>query len=112
MNTHAPSPYSGEGVYDWLRNREPRWASLAIIHRLDKETSGVMVFAKTALANRSLTQQFTERTVGKSYLFATDRPMKQKSFTARSVLVRTGSKYTSRPIHAGGELAETEFKFL
>src|SRR5207248_2994213 len=57
-------------------------------------------------------QQFTERTVGKSYLFATDRPMKQKSFTARSVLVRTGSKYTSRPIHAGGELAETEFKFL
>jgi len=40
MNTHAPSPYAGEGIYDWLRNREPRWARLAIIHRLDKETSG------------------------------------------------------------------------
>jgi len=22
-NTHAPSPYAGEGVYDWLRHREP-----------------------------------------------------------------------------------------
>ena len=23
-NTHAPSPYAGEGVYEWLRHREPR----------------------------------------------------------------------------------------
>jgi 23S rRNA-/tRNA-specific pseudouridylate synthase len=35
-NTHAPSPYAGEGVYEWLRHREPRWAELAILHRLDK----------------------------------------------------------------------------
>ena len=62
-NTHAPSPYAGEGIYDWLRHREPRWASLAIIHRLDKETSGVMVFGKTPLANRSLTEQFAGREV-------------------------------------------------
>jgi hypothetical protein len=40
-NTHAPSPFAGEGIYDWLRHRDRRWASLAIIHRLDKETSGV-----------------------------------------------------------------------
>src|SRR5579885_2496420 len=43
LNTHAPSPYAGEGLYDWLRHREPRWENLAIVHRLDKETSGVMV---------------------------------------------------------------------
>src|SRR5438046_9266497 len=67
MNTHAPSPYAGEGIYDWLRNREARWANLAIIHRLDKETSGVMVFAKTTLGNRSFAQQFNERTVAKSH---------------------------------------------
>src|SRR5437899_12710529 len=65
MNTHAPGPFAGEGFYDWLRHREPRWASLAIIHRLDKETSGVMVFGKTALANRLLTEQFTQRVVQK-----------------------------------------------
>jgi 23S rRNA-/tRNA-specific pseudouridylate synthase len=60
-NTHGPGPYAGEGVYDWLRAREPRWATLAIIHRLDKETSGILVFGKTSLANKSLTEQFTER---------------------------------------------------
>src|SRR6185503_3537307 len=74
-NTHAPSPYAGEGIYDWLKNREARWASLAIIHRLDKETSGVMVFGKTPLANRSLTEQFTQRGVRKKYLLLTDRPV-------------------------------------
>ena len=76
LNTHAPSPYAGEGIYDWLRHREARWAKLAIIQRLDKETSGVMVFAKTPLANRSLTGQFTERSVRKKYLLLTDRPVR------------------------------------
>src|SRR5438093_12528428 len=82
MNTHAPSPYAGEGIYDWLRHREPRWANLAIIHRLDKETSGVIVFGKTSLANRSLTRQFTSREVHKKYLLITDRAMNQNEFTA------------------------------
>ena len=53
-NTHSPAPFAGEGVYEWLRDREPRWSRLSIIHRLDKETSGIMVFGKTAAANRSL----------------------------------------------------------
>src|SRR5437762_4778346 len=43
-------------LYEWLRHREPRWASLAIIHRLDKDTSGLILFSKTPLANRSLTR--------------------------------------------------------
>ena len=109
LNTHAPSPYAGEGIYDWLRHREARWARLAIIHRLDKETSGVMVFAKTPLANRSLTAQFTARSVHKKYLVLTDRPVHQREFTIRSSLVRAGERYVSRPIHRGAETAETRF---
>ena len=110
LNTHAPSPYAGEGLYDWLRHREVRWARLAIIHRLDKESSGVMVFAKTPLANRSLTAQFTARSVRKKYLLVTDRPVRQSPFTVKSALVRVGERYLSRPIHKGGETAETVFR--
>ncbi len=105
-NTHAPSPFAGEGIYDWLRHREPRWASLAIIHRLDKETSGVLVFGKTPLANKSLTEQFTTRAVRKKYLLLTDREVPKKEFTAKAALTRVGEKYASRP---GGEIAETRF---
>lgn len=105
-NTHAPSPHAGEGIYDWLRHREPRWASLAILHRLDKETSGILVFGKTALANKSLTEQFTSRGIQKKYLLLTDRPLPQKRLTVKSTLLRIGEKYASRP---GGEPAETDF---
>ena len=105
-NTHAPSPYAGEGIYDWLKHREPRWASLAILHRLDKETSGVLVFGKTPRANKSLTEQFTERCVHKKYLLLTDREVPPKEFTVKTSLVRIGEKYESR---ADGEIAETKF---
>jgi len=108
-NTHAPSPYAGEGIYEWLKHREPRWASLAIIHRLDKETSGALVFGKTARANKSLTEQFTNHTIQKKYLLLTDRPVKPGGQKLKSSLVRVGEKYASRPIHAGAEIAETHF---
>jgi 23S rRNA (cytosine1962-C5)-methyltransferase len=108
-NTHAPSPFAGEGLYEWLKNREPRWAPLAIIHRLDKETSGVLVFGKTPAANKSLTEQFTARAVHKKYLLLTDREVSKKEFTAKSKLIRVGEKYASRP---GGEIAETQFTLL
>jgi 23S rRNA (cytosine1962-C5)-methyltransferase len=109
-NTHAPGPHAGEGIYDWLRHREPRWATLAILHRLDKETSGVLVFGKTPVANKSLTQQFTEHRVRKKYLLLTDRPAPKREFTIKTALVRVGEKYVSRPPHAGAEIAETKFR--
>ena len=106
-NTHAPAPFAGEGIYDWLRHREPRWSTLAILHRLDKETSGVLVFGKTPLANQSLMEQFTARRVHKKYLLLTDRTGPQTEFTAKSKLIRVGEKYASG---ASGEMAETRFR--
>jgi 23S rRNA (cytosine1962-C5)-methyltransferase len=108
-NTHAPSPYAGEGIYDWLKHREPRWANLAIIHRLDKETSGVMVFGKTPLANRSLTEQFAGRAVQKKYLLLTDRAPKQSKFAIKSKIGRAGERYVSG---THGDEAETNFQVV
>lgn len=39
-----------------------------LVHRLDKDTSGVMVVAKTAVAHQSFLKQFKDRTVDKKYL--------------------------------------------
>jgi 23S rRNA (cytosine1962-C5)-methyltransferase len=108
-NTHSPAPFAGEGLYEWLKNRDPRWSDLAIIHRLDKETSGLMVFGKIAAANRSLTRQFDERRVQKKYILLTDRRPAFRELRACSAIVRAGAKYVSRPPHAGASLAETVF---
>ncbi len=112
LNTHAPGPHAGEGIYDWLRHREPRWARLAIIHRLDKETSGVLVFAKTDRANRSLTRQFAGHAVRKRYLLVTDRAVPRESFVVRSVIARQGDRYRAVAAAARGEPAETRFRVL
>jgi len=42
-----------------------------IVHRLDKDTSGLIVVAKTDAAHRSLTRQLKERSVRKTYLALT-----------------------------------------
>jgi 23S rRNA (cytosine1962-C5)-methyltransferase len=112
MNTHAPSPFAGEGIYDWLRHREPRCAALAIIHRLDKETSGVLLFSKSPSANRSLTEQFARHLVRKKYVLLTDRPAPEGASTIVSFLSRIGDKYVSRPASSGTQRAETRFRSL
>lgn len=108
LNTHSPSPFAGEGIYEWLRNRAPRWASLAIIHRLDKVTAGLIVFAKTKVANQSLTQQFSERSVRKRYVFLTTEHPAEKEFVVRSGILREGERYVRS---ANGEPAETRFNY-
>lgn len=111
-NTHSPSLYAGEGIYEWLRNREPRWASLAIIHRLDKETSGVLVFSKTKEANRSLTQQFEAGDIHKEYTLQTCGKPPQGRFGIKSHLKRIGERYASERGGLSGADAETEFEVI
>jgi RluA family pseudouridine synthase len=52
-----------------------------VVHRLDRETSGVMVFARTANAHRELCIQFERRQAHKSYhaLIIGDPPWNEKS---------------------------------
>ncbi len=50
---------------DWLTEQKgPVW----VVHRLDRETSGVMCFARNEAAHRHLSLQFSGREVGKTYL--------------------------------------------
>jgi RluA family pseudouridine synthase len=44
---------------------------LYVLHRLDKEVSGVIILAKDAITHRSLSEQFAKRTIGKRYLALT-----------------------------------------
>jgi 23S rRNA (cytosine1962-C5)-methyltransferase len=71
-----------------------------------------MVFAKSPLANRSLTAQFTDHSVRKKYLLLTDRPVPERQIKVESTVVRVGERYVSRPLHAGGQRAETHFRLI
>ncbi len=51
-----------------MKRRFGPGASLGVVHRLDKETSGLVVFARSLAAKRALKQQFRFHTVARRYL--------------------------------------------
>jgi 23S rRNA pseudouridine1911/1915/1917 synthase len=77
MTVHPSPGHPGGTLVDAMLARFPELAAMAepggvmrpgIVHRLDKDTSGVMVVARTPFARMELARQFKERTVSKIYL--------------------------------------------
>jgi len=56
------------GVIEQLRMARPQAKFLELVHRLDRETSGILLVAKKRSALKSLQDQFRERETGKTYL--------------------------------------------
>lgn len=56
------------GVIEQLRSARPDARFLELVHRLDRETSGILLVAKKRSALTALQDQFRERETGKTYL--------------------------------------------
>ncbi|HYE71487.1 MAG TPA: RluA family pseudouridine synthase [Aquabacterium sp.] len=56
------------GVIEQLRQARPQAKFLELVHRLDRETSGILLVAKKRSALTRLQDQFRERETGKTYL--------------------------------------------
>jgi len=56
------------GVIEQLRQARPAAKFLELVHRLDRETSGILLVAKKRSALTRLQDQFRERETGKTYL--------------------------------------------
>jgi 23S rRNA pseudouridine955/2504/2580 synthase len=56
------------GVIEQLRMARPRAPFLELVHRLDRETSGILLVAKKRSSLKKLQDQFRERETGKVYL--------------------------------------------
>ncbi len=66
-------------AYDWARNH--CGVEVFMVHRLDMETSGLLVIAKNEAVQKTLQQQFSERTVQKRYVAILDGEISQHSGT-------------------------------
>jgi 23S rRNA pseudouridine1911/1915/1917 synthase len=77
---------------------------LGIVHRIDKDTSGLLVFTRTLLAKRHLTQQFRFHTVERVYLAIAQGRVEQSTFRSRLVQDRgDGLRGSTHDIRAGQE---------
>jgi len=73
-------------LWDYLRAQRPPRRPL-IVHRLDRETSGLLVFAKSVAAKHALQAQFEARRVERIYLAIVDGVLSRDEGTIESRLV-------------------------
>jgi 23S rRNA pseudouridine1911/1915/1917 synthase len=84
-----------------------------IVHRLDKETSGVLVVARTDQAHQALAAQFQKREVEKIYLALVHGKMKQPQGRITTPITRDPVRRTRMTSKlASGRAALTEYRVL
>lgn len=83
---------------------------LFIVHRLDADTSGVMVIAKTARMHRHLSLQFQNHEVRKTYLGLIEGKPVQSDFTIDKPIEQAGSG--KMRIHPKGKAAVTHISVI
>lgn len=107
-------PGKGPHLADCLLARvEAAFPGALLVHRLDRDTSGVMVFAATPHAQRHLGLQFEKRQVKKSYVARVAGRLEPKAGTVDLPLI---VDWPNRPrqmvCHETGKPAQTDWKVL
>ncbi|MBI5954421.1 MAG: RluA family pseudouridine synthase [Chloroflexi bacterium] len=92
---------------------EEDFSKIWIIHRIDKITSGVVIFALTADAHRSLNIQFEKHQVDKKYhAIVNGSPKWDEKVTKFPLRVNVGHKHRTMVDNKSGVKSETHFKVL
>lgn len=107
-------PGRGEHLADCLLSRvQVAFPTALLVHRLDRDTSGVMVFGQTPHAQRNLSMQFEKRTTKKTYVARVDGHLDPKTGTVDLPLI---VDWPNRPLqmvdHENGKPAVTDWRVL
>jgi 23S rRNA pseudouridine1911/1915/1917 synthase len=111
--------HPGSGNWDGtllnaLLHHAPPLAGLpraGIVHRLDKDTSGLLVVGKTLAAQTSLVRQLQGRSVGREYLAVVSGAV-ERDGTVEAAIGRHPVQRTRMAVVAGGRSARTHFHVL
>ncbi len=82
------------------------------IHRLDRDTSGLIVFAKNQATHKSLSQQFEGREVEKYYLGLVSGTLMTKKGTIDVPIMEHPGKTTLMMTHRKGKPSVTDYEVL
>lgn len=113
----TPARFKGTlyaALLDYLRDpfRPQQAPSLGMVQRLDRETSGVMVFSIHPRAHRGLTEAFAGRQVRKLYLAVVAGRMPSAEGEFRSLLARSRATNRVKTVERGGKEAVTCYRVL
>lgn len=98
---------------DHVKRRNPR-ARIFIVHRLDRDTSGLLIFAKTPDTKYALQDYWDEAVLERRYVAVTEGVPAEPSGKIVSWLKENNKSFivTSSPTDNGGQKAITNYKVL
>jgi len=101
----------------WLEQLGPAAAGFdverpGIVHRLDKDTSGVLLLAKTPAAQAALSRAFEERTTRKTYLAVVEGTPAQPRAVVDAPIDRHPGDRTRMAVTRGGRPSRTEYEVI
>lgn len=97
---------------EWVTARGSGSARLFIVHRLDRETSGLLVFAKSVAVKQKLQRQFAARVVERLYVALVDGIVRQTHGTLTSRLTEDRALRVRPTSSGGGREAITRYRVL
>jgi len=110
-----PAPSVKEAtLVDWLRKQDIRLSTISgeerngIVHRLDKETSGALLVAKSDFAHTRLSEQLQDRSMGRYYFAVINYPLKEDTVVNKPI-ARNPKNRLKMAIIEGGREAKTAF---
>lgn len=114
--THAATALSDEfTVAEFMRSRTTFAVSTeraGIVHRLDRDTSGVMICAKHEVAAEQLKAQFSQRLVHKTYRALTSATPDKPEALIELPIARNPTAPSTFRVDANGKAAATKYKVL
>ncbi|MFN7974937.1 MAG: RluA family pseudouridine synthase [Acidobacteriota bacterium] len=105
----STTPASQKGEPDLLSMARRRLGRIYMVHRLDRGTSGVVLFARTRSAQLGLLSLFRNGAVEKEYVAVVARAPEPPSGTIRSLLGRPGAGRRAS-VERGGRTAITAYR--
>ncbi len=118
MTTH-PSPGRTEHtLVNAILSHYPKLAEIGnslrpgIVHRLDKDTSGLIIIAKNMPAQMKLIEQFRTREVSKTYITLVRGHLSPETGIIEAPIGRSSADRKKMAIVSGGRQALTEYKVL
>jgi 23S rRNA pseudouridine1911/1915/1917 synthase len=113
----APGHPSGT-LADALKDRGTTWSLLGgseragIVHRLDRDTSGLLVVARTEAAHRNLAKQLSDRSLGRTYWALVHGGFREDTGTIDAPIARHPRDRRRMAIVEGGREAITDFRVV
>lgn len=115
MVVEPNSVYQKDTLVDWLQDKyQDDLERSGLVHRLDKDVSGVMVIARTQEMYEHLKKQFQERKIKKEYLALVHKQMKQDEGEVKIPIGRSklGKLVARSDVASAGRSAMTKYEVI